>query len=102
MPHGELPEFYAKQKSLFFMIPGFYLFWSATERWHLLCFINIKKMNMKKEQFEIIEFDDPSAIMYWSKKWEISPVKLFSTFLKIHSNRIDKLKYHLRKAGFAL
>jgi hypothetical protein len=57
---------------------------------------------MKKEYIDIIEFDDPCAIIYWSKKWEISPVKLFSTFLKINSNRIDKLKYHLRKDGFAL
>ncbi|HEX4371937.1 MAG TPA: hypothetical protein VHZ50_01410 [Puia sp.] len=57
---------------------------------------------MKKEYIEIVEFDDPSAVIYWSKKWEISPVKLFSTFLKINSNRIDKLKYHLRKDGFAL
>ena len=57
---------------------------------------------MKKKSREIIEFDDPSAIIYWSKKWEISPVKLFITFMEINSNRIDKLKFRLRKDGFAL
>jgi hypothetical protein len=65
-------------------------------------FYQHKIISMKKEYIEIVEFDDPSAVIYWSKKWEISPVKLFSTFLKINSNRIDKLKYHLRKDGFAL
>jgi hypothetical protein len=62
----------------------------------------LKKMTKEKEPSETIAFDDPAAIIYWSKKWEISPIKLFIAFLKINSNRIDKLKYHLRKDGFAI
>ena len=55
-----------------------------------------------QELVETIAFDDPAAIIYWSKKWEISPIKLFIAFLKIKSNRIDELRYHLRNDGFAI
>ncbi|HLY71486.1 MAG TPA: hypothetical protein VKR53_17245 [Puia sp.] len=57
---------------------------------------------MKKEIHESIQFNNLSDIVYWSKKWEISPTKLFSVYTKIKSSRIDKLKAHLRKDGFAL
>jgi hypothetical protein len=57
---------------------------------------------MKKEIYESIQFDNPSEIIYWSKKWEVSPEKLRSVFKKIQSNQVDKLKAHLRKDGFAL
>ena len=57
---------------------------------------------MKKEISESIQFNDPLDVIYWSKKWEISPVKLFNAFKKVKSNKIDKLKECLRKDGFAL
>ena len=57
---------------------------------------------MKKEISESIQFNDPLAVIYWSKKWEISPVRLFNAFKKVKSNKIDKLKECLRKDGFAL
>lgn len=57
---------------------------------------------MKKEINEVIRFDNPSDIMYWSKKWEVSPVKLFSTFEKIKSNNTNDIKRYLRNDGFAL
>lgn len=59
-------------------------------------------MIKERDLVETIAFDDPAAIIYWSKKWEISPIKLFITFLKVKSNRIDKLKNHLRRDGFAI
>jgi hypothetical protein len=59
-------------------------------------------MITEQELVETIAFDDPAAIIYWSKKWEISPIKLFIAFLKIKSNRIDELRYHLRNDGFAI
>ena len=57
---------------------------------------------MKKEINEVIHFDKPSEIAYWSKKWEISPIKLFSAFVKIKSNNIRDIKKVLRNDGFAL
>jgi hypothetical protein len=57
---------------------------------------------MKKYISESIQFNDPSDVIYWSKKWEISPTRLFSAFKKIKSNKISKLKESLRKDGFAL
>jgi hypothetical protein len=47
---------------------------------------------MKKQIQESIRFDDPSEIIYWSKKWEISAMTLFRVFEKIKSNKIDQLK----------
>jgi hypothetical protein len=70
--------------------------------WHIGCFTLNKICKMKKEIYETIQFDNPADLIYWSKKWEISPVKLFSVFKKIKSNSVDKLKDHLRRDGFAL
>jgi hypothetical protein len=57
---------------------------------------------MKKEINDIIQFDKPAEVIYWAKKWEISPMKLFSAFMKTKSNSIEVLKNHLRNDGFAL
>ncbi|HTQ66951.1 MAG TPA: hypothetical protein VMI12_19295 [Puia sp.] len=57
---------------------------------------------MKKKINEVINFSNPSDIVYWSKKWEVSPLKLFTTFVKIKSNHISDIKKVLRTDGFVL
>jgi hypothetical protein len=57
---------------------------------------------MKKEIIDIIQFDKPEDIVYWSKKWEISPIKIFNAFDKVKSNNVEDLKKYLREDGFAL
>ena len=64
--------------------------------------IKVKPDKMKQVAHEVIHFDKPSEIVYWSKKLEVPPVKLFSTFVKIKSNRICDIKKVLSDDGFAL
>lgn len=57
-------------------------------------------MNEKKQT--VINFRNPSDVIYWSKKWEISPDSLFSAYLQIRSDKIEPIKNYLRNIGFAL
>jgi hypothetical protein len=49
-----------------------------------------------------INFSRVLEIVYWAKKWEISPTQLLLAFQKTHSNSIAKIKEYLREKGFAL
>jgi hypothetical protein len=57
---------------------------------------------MKTQQNPVINFQNPEDVIYWSKKWEVSPMKLFYAFTKTQSNDTETIKKYLRNDGFAL
>jgi len=44
----------------------------------------------------------PDEIVYWTKKWEISPNQLFLAAQATKSNRIIKIRNYLVSMGFAV
>jgi len=54
------------------------------------------------EKDTTINFGKILEIVYWAKKWEISPTQLLLAFQKTKSNSIAKIKEYLRGKGFAL
>jgi hypothetical protein len=57
---------------------------------------------MNKQMEEQINFERLSEVIYWSKKWEISPYQLFSAFLHTRSSSLKTIVQYLRNNGFAL
>jgi hypothetical protein len=57
---------------------------------------------MTEEKQTVINFRNPGDIIYWSKKWEISPDSLFSAYLETKSDKVEPIKNYLRNIGFAL
>ena len=54
------------------------------------------------EKDTTINFKKILEIVYWAKKWEISPLQLLIAFKKTNSNSIAKIKEYLRARGFAV
>lgn len=41
-------------------------------------------------------------IVYWTKKWEISPNQLLQAVNATHSNNVQTITQYLRERGFAV
>jgi hypothetical protein len=54
------------------------------------------------EKDTTINFRKILEIVYWAKKWEISPLQLLIAFKQTNSNSIAKIKEYLRARGFAV
>jgi hypothetical protein len=57
---------------------------------------------MTDEKRTVINFRNPNDVIYWSKKWEISPNSLFTAYMQTRSDKIGSIKAYLRTIGFAL
>ena len=49
-----------------------------------------------------IDFEKIQDIIYWSKKWEISPYQLMQAFYIIKTSNVRKIENYLREKGFAV
>jgi hypothetical protein len=49
-----------------------------------------------------IRLSQPEDIIYWSKKWEISPGQLLKAVKATKSNKVHAIAAYLREMGFAL
>ena len=49
-----------------------------------------------------IDFEKIQDIIYWSKKWEISPYQLMQAFYIIKTGNVRKIENYLREKGFAI
>jgi len=60
--------------------------------------------NFKKPKtFEAeIDFKRIQDVVYWSKKWEVSPHQLIEAYNAVQSNRVKKIEEYLRGKGFAI
>jgi hypothetical protein len=56
----------------------------------------------RAEEKTHLNLDQISEIVYWTKKWEISPEQLLSAVNATKSNSIPKIEAYLRQQGFAL
>jgi hypothetical protein len=57
----------------------------------------------KTKSFEAeIDFKNIQDVIYWAKKWEVSPHQLMEAFNATKSNRVDKIEEYLRGKGFAV
>ena len=57
---------------------------------------------MKKSNSIQIDFKQSQQIVYWSKKWEISPMQLFKAFKDTRVTSVTTIEKYLRKNVFAL
>jgi hypothetical protein len=53
-------------------------------------------------QPQAVNLSRPDDIVYWSKKWEISPNQLFRAIQATQSNSVPAITKYLRDLGFAL
>ncbi|MEJ7738819.1 MAG: hypothetical protein WKF97_15445 [Chitinophagaceae bacterium] len=49
-----------------------------------------------------IDFKNIQDIIYWSKKWEVSPHQLMKAFTETQSSNVNRIIEYLREQGFAL
>ncbi|MEO5997683.1 MAG: hypothetical protein ABIN89_13165 [Chitinophagaceae bacterium] len=49
-----------------------------------------------------IDFKKIQDIIFWSKKWEISPNRLVEASQTLNSNNVKSIENYLREKGFAL
>ncbi|HZK63414.1 MAG TPA: DUF3606 domain-containing protein [Puia sp.] len=55
--------------------------------------------NALQPTLNLARIDD---IVYWTKKWEISPNQLFQAVRAIQSSDVQAIAKYLRERGFAL
>ena len=57
----------------------------------------------KSRAFEAhINFRNIQDVIFWAKKWEVSPHQLMEAFHATKSNSVKKIGEYLRGKGFAL
>ena len=49
-----------------------------------------------------IDFQRIQDIIYWSKKWEISPSQLMKAYYSTQTCDVKKIEIYLRENGFAV
>jgi hypothetical protein len=57
----------------------------------------------KAKAFEAeIDFKNIQDVIFWAKKWEVSPHQLMEAFNATKSNSVNKIEEYLRGKGFAV
>jgi hypothetical protein len=57
----------------------------------------------KSKSFEVeIDFKNIQDVIYWAKKWEVSPHQLMEASRATNSNSVTKIEQYLREKGFAV
>jgi hypothetical protein len=59
-------------------------------------------VNKNKRPEAEIDFKNVQDVIYWAKKWEVSPHQLMEAFQATNSNAVDKIEAYLRGKGFAV
>lgn len=49
-----------------------------------------------------IDFEKIQDVIYWSKKWEVTPYQLIQAFFVIKTSKVRKIEDYLREKGFAV
>ena len=49
-----------------------------------------------------INFKNVQDVIFWAKKWEVSPHQLMEAFNATKSNAVNKIEEYLRGKGFAV
>ncbi len=55
----------------------------------------------KRSTKSSISFDQPLDIIYWTKKWEISPHQLLAAVKNTKSTSVARIATYLKQFGFA-
>ena len=59
-------------------------------------------VNNTNELSPVIDFKRIQEIIYWSKKWEVSPNQLIKAYTATESREVKKIEEYLREKGFAV
>jgi hypothetical protein len=62
---------------------------------------NHPEKKVKRVEAEI-DFKNIQDVIYWAKKWEVSPHQLMEAFKATNSNSVKKIEEYLRDKGFAV
>lgn len=60
------------------------------------------KTNLTGDNNPEINFREIQDIIYWSRKWEISPQQLVEASQALESSEVKKIENYLREKGFAI
>jgi hypothetical protein len=58
-----------------------------------------KKMKQAEPE---IDFKNVQDVIFWAKKWEVSPHQLMEAYTATNSNAVSKIEEYLRGKGFAV
>ena len=64
--------------------------------------MSINSFMTHDERSPEIDFKKIQDIIFWSKKWEVSPNQLVEAYQTLNSNNVKQIEKYLREKGFAL
>jgi hypothetical protein len=64
--------------------------------------MSVKSVMTHDENGPEINFKKIQDIIYWSKKWEISPHQLIDAYQALQNNNVKAIEAYLRGKGFAV
>ncbi len=64
--------------------------------------MSVRSLVTNEEKDPGIDFKKIQDIIYWSKKWEISPNQLIDAYQELKSNNVKEIEAYLRGKGFAI
>lgn len=64
--------------------------------------MSVKPYVSQDEKHPEIDFKKVQEIIYWSKKWEVSPHQLIEASQHLQTNNVREIEAYLREKGFAI
>ena len=64
--------------------------------------MSVKPQMTNDEKSPEIDFQKIQDVIYWSKKWEISPHQLIEAAQFLKTNDVKTIESYLREKGFAI
>lgn len=64
--------------------------------------MSVKSQMTNDEKSPEIDFEKIQDVIYWSKKWEISPHQLIEAAQFLKTNNVKTIEWYLREKGFAI
>ena len=68
----------------------------------MINYVNMPLNTTAAEMSTEIDFKKIQEIIYWSKKWEVSPNQLIKAYTAVESREVKKIEEYLREKGFAV
>ena len=64
--------------------------------------MSVKPIVKREEKSLVIDFKKVHDIIYWAKKWEVSPHQLVDASHILQTNNVREIEAYLRGKGFAI
>ena len=64
--------------------------------------MSVKPIVKQEDMIPEIDFEKIQDVIYWSKKWEVSPHQLVDASQILKTNNVKEIEAYLREKGFAI